>query len=211
MNQLIKITEQDGNKVVSAREVYNALGFASKHWAKWYAKNIVNNEFALDGVDFTKLPLSGRTPDFALNIDFAKRIAMMARTESGEKVRNYFIEFEKNNRLKPISTLDILEMTIQGLREQNLELQEVRSEVKLLQETVNNIQVVNAPMEHFSIMGYCRNIHKQIGIAEAKIFGVKCRALCNQMGYVIGKIPDPRFGTVNTYPLDVLKEIIPAA
>ena len=81
-------------------------------------------------------------------------------------------------------------------------------EIKNLKNTVSEIQVFNASVEHFSIMGYCRNVKKQIGIAEAKVFGTKARALCNQLGYVIGKIPDPRFGTVNTYPLDVLSEVI---
>ena len=32
--------------------------------------------------------------------------------------------------------------------------------------------------------------------------------IVNQLGFAIGMVPDPRFGTVNTYPLDVLKEII---
>lgn len=35
------------------------------------------------------------TKDFALTIDFAKRLAMMAKTEKGEQARKYFIECEK--------------------------------------------------------------------------------------------------------------------
>jgi hypothetical protein len=57
-------------------------------------------------------------------------------------------------------------------------------------------------------MGYCRNIKKQISLTEAHQYGCKCKKMCNEMGLQLGKVPDPRFGTVNTYPLDVLKEII---
>ena len=32
--------------------------------------------------------------------------------------------------------------------------------------------------------------------------------MINELGLVIGKVSDPRFGAVNTYPLDVLKSII---
>lgn len=35
------------------------------------------------------------TQDFALSIDFAKKISMMARTEMGEKVREYFLKIER--------------------------------------------------------------------------------------------------------------------
>ena len=33
MEELIKITEYNGKKAVSARELYEKLGFASQHWA----------------------------------------------------------------------------------------------------------------------------------------------------------------------------------
>ncbi|MCJ1806138.1 antA/AntB antirepressor family protein [Flavobacterium covae] len=36
-----------------------------------------------------------KVQDFVLTLDFAKRLAMMCRTEQGEKVRRYFLECEK--------------------------------------------------------------------------------------------------------------------
>ncbi len=114
MNELIKIVENNGKQAVSARELYEKLGFASQHWASWYKKNITSNAFAVENEDFAQLPLSGRTLDFALSIDFAKRLAMMARTETGEQIRNYFIEVEKR-ATKPLSQLDILAQSVQIL------------------------------------------------------------------------------------------------
>jgi anti-repressor protein len=69
-------------------------------------KNIINNSFSVQGEDWVytgdtisqQLNLELSNPlsqDFALSIDFAKRLSMMARTEAGEKVRQYFIEIEK--------------------------------------------------------------------------------------------------------------------
>ena len=86
MNELITITESNGKRAVSAKELYEKLGFAPQHWANWYKKNIINNTFAVENEDFIQLPLSGRTQDFALSIDFAKRLSMMARTETGEQI-----------------------------------------------------------------------------------------------------------------------------
>lgn len=133
MNELIKITEYDGKKAVSARELYDFLGFASQHWANWYKKNIVNNSFALENEDWMQLPLSGRSIDFALTIDFAKKICMLSRTETGEEIRNYFIEVEKQANNSPInSELELIIRSANILREQELRLSKVEEKVDRL-------------------------------------------------------------------------------
>ena len=93
--ELIKITStNDGKQLVSAKQLYKSLGLANQHYAKWYEKNLTSNDFAIEYEDYTELPQSGRSKDFAITLDFAKRISMMARTEKGEAIRKYFIECE---------------------------------------------------------------------------------------------------------------------
>ena len=96
--ELIKITENNGSNVVSARELYEFLGLNKAVWSRWYQKNIIGNEFAIENEDYQTLNMmlnGNETKDFALSIDFAKRISMMARTDKGEIARNYFIDCEK--------------------------------------------------------------------------------------------------------------------
>ena len=131
MEELIKITEYNGKKAVSARELYEKLGFASQHWASWYKKNITSNPFAVQNEDFVQLPLSGRTQDFALSIDFAKRLSMMARTKTGEQIRNYFIEVEKRVN-RPLSQAELLLQQCQMLVEQENRLSQVEEKVDRL-------------------------------------------------------------------------------
>ena len=131
MEELIKITEYNGKKAVSARELYEKLGFASQHWASWYKKNITSNPFAVQNEDFVQLPLSGRTQDFALSIDFAKRLSMMARTKTGEQIRNYFIEVEKRVN-RPLSQAELLLQQCQMLVEQGKRLSQVEEKVDRL-------------------------------------------------------------------------------
>lgn len=119
MEELIKITETNGKQAVSARELYEKLGFAPQHWANWYKKNIIDNSFAIENEDFIQLPLSGRSLDFALSIDFVKKIAMLARTEAGEKIRNYFIEIEKKvQNILPATYKDALLALVAKIEEQ---------------------------------------------------------------------------------------------
>ena len=106
MKELIKIEEKDGKQAVSARELYLFLDYNISHWSRWSKKNIVDNQFALnltDYVGFTQMVNGNIVNDYALTLDFAKKIAMMANTKRGEDARNYFIECEK--KAKEINTL----------------------------------------------------------------------------------------------------------
>ena len=88
MSELIKITETENGSVVDAKELYLFLGYDISHWAKWYGRNVVKNDFAIEGKDYIELAQSARTKEFAFSIDFAKKISMMAKTEKGEEARN---------------------------------------------------------------------------------------------------------------------------
>lgn len=71
MNELVKITEHNGMKAVSARELYERLGLHSAHWAKWYKRNIVDNPYAVENEDwqgFTQRVNGNSTQDFVLTM-----------------------------------------------------------------------------------------------------------------------------------------------
>ncbi len=136
--ELIKITEQNGKQAVSARELYEFLGYNRAHWAKWYRKNIEENEFALQNIDFQTFALSvngNETKDFALSLDFAKRISMMARTEKGETARKYFLECERKlkNPALSLSKIDLAKMVIESEEEiQRLQIEAKENAPKVL-------------------------------------------------------------------------------
>ena len=102
MNELITLQPQtiDGATVetVSARELYSILGLDKSNWSRWSKQNIVDNPFAVennDYVGFVIMTNGNETTDFALVLDFAKKLAMQVKTEKGELVRKYFIECEE--------------------------------------------------------------------------------------------------------------------
>lgn len=122
MKVLVKISEQNGNQVVSAKELYQKLGYNFANYKRWYDKNIINNDFAIENEDYEvfiiKTNTKGGRParDFALTLDFAKKLSMLARTEKGEKVRSYFIEVEKKSKVnvEALTKHDILKMAIES-------------------------------------------------------------------------------------------------
>uniref|UniRef100_UPI0019310C40 antA/AntB antirepressor family protein n=1 Tax=Anaerophilus nitritogenes TaxID=2498136 RepID=UPI0019310C40 len=98
MKALINIKNENGKQLVSAKELYIGLGLRKQNWARWYPTNIQKNEFFKENLDWVGVlhnEEGNETLDFAITLDFAKHIAMMARTEKSHLYRNYFIECEK--------------------------------------------------------------------------------------------------------------------
>ena len=85
-------------QAVMAKELYLDLGLSKPHWSSWYEKNIISNEFFIEGRDWMGFTLDvngNESKDFAITLDFAKHIAMMAKTAKSHEYRNFLIDCEK--------------------------------------------------------------------------------------------------------------------
>lgn len=97
MNELIKITDQNGKKIVSARELHNFLEITER-FNNWFERQ---KQYGFDeGIDFVGCKVfntlaNQELTDYALTIDTAKEIAMIQRSEKGKLARQYFIECER--------------------------------------------------------------------------------------------------------------------
>lgn len=97
MQELIRISEKDGLKVVSARELHGFLSLKSK-FADWF-KNRVSKYGFIEGTDYVtvskNLENGGRELDYGLTLDMAKELAMVQANAKGKEARLYFINIEK--------------------------------------------------------------------------------------------------------------------
>lgn len=103
MTELIKITKNGNQEVVSAKELYEFLGLSNSQWSRWYNSNIIKDDFFTENFDYQTLDIMSNgnpTKDFAITIQMAKELSMLARTEKGKQARKYFIECER--KLKSI-------------------------------------------------------------------------------------------------------------
>lgn len=99
MNELIKVTIKNNQQLVSARELHNSLNLTTR-FSKWVNQNFRHFQ---EGIDFTSVTAvtvvnngaKRDIQDYALTLDMAKHIAMMAGTDKGFEVRDYFIQVEK--------------------------------------------------------------------------------------------------------------------
>ena len=151
MKDLIPVTKNEkGQQIVSARELYEGLGLDKSNWKRWYKKNILENEYFKENDDwagFVIMTNGNETQDFAITLDFAKHIAMMARTEKSHQYRNYFIECEK--QLKDVSTKDKYISEI-DMAKAEISLTEVTARVLKLNE-ISTLAIVTNIYENHGI------------------------------------------------------------
>ena len=115
MNELIKIVENNGQKAVSARELYQFLE-ATERFSFWIERQFQYG--FIENVDFVGCRVfntlaNQELSDFALTIDCAKEISMLQKSEKGKKARQYFIECEKQFKSNlPSTYIDALKALV---------------------------------------------------------------------------------------------------
>ncbi|MCK9394258.1 MAG: antA/AntB antirepressor family protein [Methylobacter sp.] len=120
MKELIRIESREIGSSVSARELYIGLGLNAVNWSRWSKENIDKNTFFSNGVDFIELFImkSRENPnppkDYAISIEFAKHIAMQARTDKSHLYRQYMIDCE--NKCKATQQLQVPQTFSEALK-----------------------------------------------------------------------------------------------
>ena len=99
MKQLIQVINQDGELLVSARDLHEGLEIKTP-FTQWFDRMC---EYGFDeDIDYfsfsqkSEKPSGGRpSKEYALRLDMAKEICMLQRNDMGKSFRKYFISCEK--------------------------------------------------------------------------------------------------------------------
>lgn len=108
---LIPITENNGKRAVSARDLHAFLE-SKKDFSSWIKDRIEKYDFVenVDYVVFTKFgenPKGGRPQvEYALTVEAAKELSMVEGNEKGKMARRYFIACEKELQNKTHNVID---------------------------------------------------------------------------------------------------------
>lgn len=136
MNELIKVNFESERPTLLARELYDFLGYDKSQWARWYKKNIEDDNFFVENIDYITLDIKSNgneTKDFQLTIEMAKELSMLARNEKGKQARQYFIQLEKDwNAPEKVMAraLKIADTTIKSLQLETKQQQQIIGELK---------------------------------------------------------------------------------
>ena len=172
-NELVTIvTDERGQKLVSGRELHSVLEVKTR-FNDWIKRMIVYG--FEENVDYTLLtqkrvtnnpknPYAQET-DYILTLDMAKHIAMVQRTEIGMRVRNYFLECEKQViEIKRDSYMieDPIKRAERWIEEQKERQQLMIEKQKLEEEVIHKDDIINGLTQNVTLADQRQRINRVI-------------------------------------------------
>lgn len=212
MNELVRINYDTSSPTVLGRDLHAALKIGTPY-NKWFPR-MCEYGFEADK-DYVilvgqKCPTNNpknpwtEVTDHQLTLDMAKEICMIQRSEIGKKCREYFIAVEKayREKQKSLSPAEFLLEQAKMFVEQERRINTIENKVSILE-----AKVETRPENCYTIAGYASLRGKRIDVSRANMLGRKAAKLSKEYGYEISQTHDPRFGSVNVYHADILKEV----
>lgn len=95
----------DENGMTSLKNLYLFLELEPKNYSRWCKRNITQNPFAIEGIDYIVVRQTEEranpkpTYEYKLTSDFAKQLSMTVKNERGQEARKYFIACEQGLKI----------------------------------------------------------------------------------------------------------------
>lgn len=90
------------------------------------------------------------------------------------------------------------------------ELGDIKTDIGEIKEYVSDLEakITSIDEQYYSVSGYCSLNGIPCPLDKAKGWGYSATKESNKKGIAIGKAYDAKYGSINTYHIDILKEII---
>ena len=169
-------------------------------------------------------------PMFFMNRDGFTLLAMGFSGEKALKFKvdyiNAFNEMEaelKSQQTKQLSAAESLLQSVQLLVAHERQLAILEHNQKNMQGAISSLydkvygmqfetdmvkQKLNNEIDRYTVIGYCSAHNIPMTRKEAAIIGGTCSRMCKKRNIPLESIADPRFGKVNTYPSELIAEVI---
>lgn len=142
MNQIINIQNNNGELLVSSRELHEKLQIGTRY-NDWFNRILEYGfEENIDYIAHTQKRVTAQKNEITLNdyilkLDMAKEIAMIQRNDIGKQIRKYFIECEKE-LLKPkkLTPQEQLALHYEIVREHEQKIENIQEDLEYLKNTM---------------------------------------------------------------------------
>lgn len=210
MNDL-QIINYGNRLMVNSREVAVMVEKNHSHLMRdiqGYMDVLRKSNFGLSDFFIESTYLSSQNKELPCYLISKKGCDMVANKMTGEKgvlfTAAYVTKFENmEKQLKtPTSIEDVLIASLQSMKDIKLKQAQHDEDIKLLA-----AKLETHSKDYFSIAGYASLRGFKVDVSRANLLGKKASKLSRDYEVDIGRVTDPRFGQINTYHLDVLKEV----
>lgn len=188
--------------------------------------NISRFKENIDFIDIKKGMGENHTLDFALELGYTKSAVTQAEhiyllSERGYakliKIMDTDLAWEIHDRLmdeyfkmRELQTnLNDLSPELQLLIKMELKQKQQEKEMLTMRDDIKRLEakVTTHNEDYYTVARYASLRGLNVDISRANMIGRKASRMSREYEYPIGKAKDPRFGTVNTYHVDILKEV----
>ena len=169
-------------------------------------------------------------PMFVMNRD---GFTLLAMGFNGKKALDFKIAYIdafnameaelKSQQTKQLSAAESLLQSVQLLVAHERQLAIIEHNQKNMQGAISSLydkvygmqfetdmvkQKLNNEIDRYTVIGYCSAHNIPMTRKEAAIIGSTCSRMCKKRNIPLESIADPRFGKVNTYPSELIAEVI---
>lgn len=145
----------DEEGMTTARKLYAFLQLRPDNFSRWSKKNITENQFAEENIDYMRLVIKDETPtggkvereDYRLTAQFAKKLSMMSKSERGEQAREYFTTVEDKAKEMVIAMreaqkdpMKMLELHYQAVKQVDKKVDHAIGKVDALEERFDKME-----------------------------------------------------------------------
>lgn len=184
----------DENGMTTARKLYQFLELKPANFSHWCRRNITNNEFAEENIDFIRFVFKDETltggkverVDFKLTSKFARKLSMTQKNHKGEIARDYFTTLEDKkkeeviNRSKLSPQMQMLYAMMDEQAKQELEQQRIKEKQEKIEKKLDVVVATyekNDSSDDFK--QWCKNCAGKIAkspklesLSSREVFGV---------------------------------------
>ena len=217
---------EDGNNMINATEMIKAfpqkrinnflrtqqtkdyIGILQSRYAK---KRIGDTKEVLRVVKGGEPELQGTWMDEKLAIKFASWLA--PEFELWVYDRIYELLTTGKTALEGRPTQNIIKsirLIADQLEAHEKDIHMLKKDVEQIKDYVGDLEakIMSIDESYYSISGYCALQGIDCPLDKARAWGYEATKLSNQKGKLVGKAYDAKYGNINTYHLDILKEVI---
>lgn len=106
---------------------------------------------------------------------------------------------------KPMSPMEMVIQSAQAIM--RIEAAQAEQDAKLAAMSAR-LDNLNGDTGYRTVTAFLRNEGIKKSLKDANLFGRNCKKLCEEVGIKVGDVPDERFGSVHSYPVEVLREVL---
>ncbi|WP_460618836.1 KilA-N domain-containing protein [Hymenobacter ruber] len=215
----------DGQLMANATAMCTAFGKRAQHWLDLgQTKRYISALEAKPEIPaLVETRQGGSNPGTWINERLILKLAAWLNVDFEIKCDEWVAELLRTGKVEMAPTLP----QTQGELILMLAQQNVANEKRLLaveqasasqQQQVNQIErqvaevtarVTTVNTDFFTVAGWASLQKKSVPTSTANALGRKAAALSKAQGYDVGKVSDARYGAVNSYHIDVLRQVIP--